>query len=64
MAVLATIRPEYVGPFSERIIAGYAHENIASFRWDETAAVARAQDSSANCCHEAPTRRSITSAKS
>ena len=44
MAVLVAMRPEYFGPFSERTIAGYAHENIASFRWDETAAAARAHE--------------------
>ena len=44
MAILVTMRPEYFGPFSERTIAGYAHENIASFRWDETAAAARAHE--------------------
>jgi hypothetical protein len=44
MAMLVTMRPEYFGPFSERTIARYAHENIASFRWDESAAVTHAQD--------------------
>lgn len=43
MTVLVPMRPEYFGPFSERTIAGYAHENIASFRWDEATAAARAQ---------------------
>jgi ribosomal protein S18 acetylase RimI-like enzyme len=37
------MRPEYFGPFSGQTIPGYAHENIASFRWDETAA-ARAHE--------------------
>lgn len=44
MAVLVAMRPEYFGPYSERAIARYAHENIASFRWDETAAAARARE--------------------
>jgi ribosomal protein S18 acetylase RimI-like enzyme len=44
MAVLVTMRPEYFGPFSERTAARYAHENIASFRWDEPAAM--------ECAHE------------
>lgn len=44
MAVLVTMRPEYFGPFSERTIARYAHENIASFRWDEAAASTRAHE--------------------
>ncbi len=37
------MRPEYFGPFSEWTNAGDAHENIASFRWDETAAATRAR---------------------
>jgi ribosomal protein S18 acetylase RimI-like enzyme len=44
MAILVSMRPEYFGPFSERTIARYAHENIASFRWDETAAATRARE--------------------
>ena len=44
MAILVTMRPEYFGPYSERAIARYAHENIASFRWDETAAAVRARE--------------------
>jgi GNAT superfamily N-acetyltransferase len=38
------MRPEYFGPFSERTIARYAHENIAAFRWDETIATTRARE--------------------
>jgi RimJ/RimL family protein N-acetyltransferase len=44
MAILVTMRPEYFGPYSERAIARYAHENIASFRWDETIATTRARE--------------------
>ena len=44
MAILVTMRPEYFGPYSERAVARYAHENIASFRWDETAAGVRAHE--------------------
>ena len=44
MAVLVTMRPEHFVPFSERTIARYAHENIASFRWDEAIATARAHN--------------------
>jgi len=44
MAVLVTTRPEYFGAFSERTIACCAHENIASFRWDETSAAVRAHE--------------------
>lgn len=44
MAILVTMRPEYFGPFSERTIAGYAHENIASFRWNESTATVRAHE--------------------
>ncbi|MBS0383687.1 MAG: GNAT family N-acetyltransferase [Proteobacteria bacterium] len=43
MTTLAPMRPGYFGTFSERTISGYAHENIASFRWDEATALKRAR---------------------
>lgn len=43
MTVLVPMRAEYFGRFSERTIAGYAHENVASFRWDMRGSVERAQ---------------------
>ena len=43
MTVLAPMRPDYFGTFSERTIAGYADDNVSSFRWDEAAALERAR---------------------
>ena len=38
------MRPESFGAFAERTIANYAHENVASFRWEEATATARARE--------------------
>lgn len=43
MTVIAPMRPDYFGIFSERTIAGYADENVSSFRWDESVALERAR---------------------
>lgn len=43
MTTLVPMRPEYFGTFSERTIAGYADENVSSFRWDEATALERAR---------------------
>lgn len=43
MTAIVPMRPDYFGTFSERTIAGYAHENVSSFRWDESAALERAR---------------------
>lgn len=43
MTTLVPMRPDYFGTFSERTIAGYAHENVASFRWGEAVALERAR---------------------
>lgn len=43
MTAIVPMRPEYFGTFSERTIAGYADENVSSFRWVETIAQERAR---------------------
>lgn len=43
MTAIVPMRPDYFGTFSERTIAGYADENVSSFRWDETVALDRAR---------------------
>ena len=43
MTAISPMRPEYFGTFSERTIAGYADENVSSFRWGEATALERAR---------------------
>lgn len=43
MTVFVPMRPDYFRRFTERVINDYAHENVASFRWDEPTSLARAR---------------------
>lgn len=43
MTVLVPMRPDCFDRFRERVIGDYAHENVASFRWDEATALVRAR---------------------
>lgn len=44
MTALAPMRREHFAAFAERSAARYAHENIASFRWQQAAALERARE--------------------
>lgn len=44
MTTLVPMRPEYFGPFFDRLVSDYAHENVASFRWGEATSHVRARE--------------------